>query len=335
MKEIGSEFHLIELEKSSGIKNNSKGTMTFSGRTAIETILKNIPNKKKVALPSYCCESMIIPFHKAGIEVIFYDVWYEDSLQIKVDIPLDIDILLWCNYFGFRLEMPDVSSFKEHGGIVIEDITHSFLSEYQYHEQSDFLVASLRKWEPINCGGYCASTKGELRYIPDTEPSDDFIRVKHQAMKLKYEYLADHDELKKPEFLQLFGESNSWLAENYSNLSIDSWSKEYLSTVDIQKQREVRLSNAHVLYDGLKDKVQFMFPEEDMECPLFVPILLNKDRDRIRKGLIENSIYCPIHWPKPYWCESNLYDIELSLICDQRYNEEDMIRIVKVFKELQ
>ncbi len=230
--------------------------------------------------------------------------------------------------------MPDLSSFKENGGIIIEDITHSFLSEQQYHSQSDYLVASLRKWEPIYCGGYCAATKGKLQYIPDTEPSEDFIQLKQQAMKLKAEYLIDHDEKKKPEFLRMFGESNSWLAENYSGLSIDSWSKEYMSTVDIQKQRAVRCSNAHVLYDGLKDEVQFMFSEEDMECPLFVPILLGEDRDRIRRGLTENSIYCPIHWPKPQYCESNLYDIELSLVCDQRYNEEDMMRIIKVLKEL-
>lgn len=333
-QEIGSEFHRLIPDQGCGYPFKSHEKIVFSGRTAIETVLNNTPDAKKAALPSYCCESMIIPFHKAGIEVDFYDVWYEDSLHTNIDIPLDIDILLWCNYFGFKTEMPDISYFKERGGIVIEDITHSFLSEQQYHSQSDYLVASLRKWEPIYCGGYCAATKGELQYIPDTEPSDDFIRLKHQAMNLKSEYLADHDELKKPEFLRMFGESNKWLAENYSGLAIDSWSREYLSTVDIPGQREIRRSNARVLYDGLKDKVQFMFSEESMDCTLFVPIILREGRDRIRRGLTENSIYCPIHWPKPQYCESNLYDMELSLICDQRYNEEDMMRIVKVLKEL-
>ena len=32
-------------------------------------------------------------------------------------------------------------------------------------------------------------------------------------------------------------------------------------------------------------------------------------------------------------CESNLYDIEISLVCDQRYSEADMMRIVKTIKE--
>ena len=334
MKEIGSEFHLTKLDKSCGIQSCDRGSMTFSGRTAIETVLKNIPNAKKAVLPSYCCESMIVPFYKAGIEVSFYDVWYDESLHINVVIPDDADILLLCNYFGFKNIMPDVGSFKKRGGIVIEDITHSFLSKKQYCNQSDYIVASLRKWEPIICGGYCSAIKGQLKYIPDNEPADDFIRLKQQAMKLKAEYLIDCNSLKKTEFLQMFVESNSWIADNYSGLSIDSWSKEYLLTVDIQRQREVRCANAHVLYDGLKDRVQFLFSEEKMDCPLFVPIILHKDRDRIRRGLTEKSIYCPIHWPKPQGCESDLYDLELSLICDQRYNEEDMKRIVSVLNEL-
>lgn len=331
-QEIGSEFHRLIPDQGCGYPFKSHEKIVFSGRTAIETVLKNTPDAKKAALPSYCCESMIIPFRKAGIEVEFYDVQYENGLQINTDISNDIDILLWCNYFGFKTEMPDLSSFKENGGIIIEDITHSFLSEQQYHSQSDYLVASLRKWEPIYCGGYCAATKGELQYIPDTEPSDDFIRVKHQAMNLKSEYLADHDELKKPEFLRMFGESNKWLAENYSGLSIDQWSSEYLSTADIPEQREIRRSNAHVLYDGLQGKVRFMFEAADMDCPLFVPILLPENRTEIRRILTENSIYCPIHWPRPEGAVSDLYDTELSLICDQRYTEEDMKRIVSVIK---
>lgn len=334
VKEIGSEFHLTKFDDSYGIEIHDTGVLTFSGRTAIETILKNLLNVKKVALPSYCCESMIIPFYNAGVEVAFYDVWYEDSLHIGNDIPEDADILLLCNYFGFKSKMPDVTPFKERGGIVIEDITHSFLSKLQYHEHADYLVASLRKWEPINCGGYCVAVKGQLQYIPDIEPLNDFVQEKQQAMNLKAKYLIDCDEIKKQEFLQMFKKSNTWLAENYSGLTIDSWSMEYLATVNVNNQREVRRSNAHVLYEGLKDKIQFLFSEESMDCPLFVPILLHKDRDRIRRGLAENGIYCPIHWPKPQNCESNLYDIELSLICDQRYNEEDMMQIVKVLKDL-
>ena len=54
----------------------------------------------------------------------------------------------------------------------------------------------------------------------------------------------------------------------------------------------------------------------------------------MRKILIEQKIYCPVHWPL-----SNLHnmeertlsmiDCELSLVCDQRYTEKDMERIIE------
>ena len=75
-----------------------------------------------------------------------------------------------------------------------------------------------------------------------------------------------------------------------------------------------------------------LFDMNDIDCPLFVPIIIkNGKRDYYRKKLIENKIYCPIHWPQPNEkCESNLYELELSLICDQRYTENDMKKIISI-----
>lgn len=332
-REIGSEFHKVAMESGHGLVLPIQGSLVFSGRTAIETVLKEMPDVKKAMLPSYCCDSMIVPFRDVGIEVSFYPVNYKNGIKIAIDILENIDILLWCDYFGFYSPMPDFSEFINRGGVIIEDITHSMLSTHIYHTQSRYLVASLRKWEPISCGGYCAKVDGKLQYNPIISPPEGFMKLKKVAMELKAEYLDTLDKTKKSSFFLMFEEANHWLAENYSELSIDQWSREYLDTVDVEKQRNIRCSNAHTLYEQLDGLVQFLFPEEDMDCPLFVPILL-QNRDEIRRILIANQIYCPVHWPRPEGCESNLYDIELSLICDQRYNEEDMEKIVAVLKKM-
>lgn len=333
IREIGSEFHKMPLESGHGLVLPREGSFVFSGRTAIETVLQELPCAKKAVLPSYCCDSMIEPFRKRGIVVDFYPVEYESGLRINVKIPKDADIFLWCNYFGYRTPMPDMSEFKRRGGVLIEDITHSLFSNYLYDSQSDYIVASVRKWEPINCGGYCAAVNGELNYVPTHMPPAEFVKNKFSAMEMKREYLDCLDTDKKEKFLAMFGNSNKWLAENYSKLVIDSRSKFFLEHVDFERQKRIRCENAHVLYEGLRDKVEFLFGEKDMECPLFVPIIIS-DRDKIRKILVENNIYCPIHWPKPEGCCSNLYELELSLICDQRYDENDMKRIVSVLSEL-
>lgn len=318
-KEIGSEFHKVLFENGHGLIYPRQGSLVFSGRTAIEAVLKQLSYAHTALLPSYCCDSMIVPFRDAGIEVNFYKVVWDDGLKVEIDG--SADIMLWCNYFGFKNDIPDFS------GVIIEDITHSVLSSSPSHLRSDYLVASLRKWEPINCGGYSSVI---LEGLP---PSDEFVRLKTIAMELKTEYLKDADKEKKDRYLQMFADSNHWLAENYSGLLIDSFSRNYLERVDVERQRKIRRDNARVLYEGLKGKVQFLFPEEDMDCPLFIPILL-QHREEIRAHLTKNKIYCPVHWPKPERCESNIYDQELSLVCDQRYGIEDMKRIVSVIQEV-
>ena len=339
VNEIGSEFSeehpVLNCSMHSGW---DAGVLTFSGRTAIETVLKNEPLIRKAMLPSYCCDSMIEPFRKAGISVCFYPVEYADGLKIELTIADDVDCLLWCNYFGFRREMPDVSGFISRGGIVIEDITHSLFSKVPFHEQSHYLVASVRKWEPILCGGYCVSRKRPMAEFPISKPAPNFLKIKTVAMQMKAKYLKGDHSVEKDKFLQLFSQSNHWLEEHYSGLAIDDYSKEYLQNADIRAHAEIRKRNAEVLYEELRDcnHVRFLFELFQMDCPLFVPIVIDSGkRDTIRRKLIEKEIYCPVHWPRPNeQCHSNLYDMELSLICDQRYNENDMHRIASVLKNV-
>ena len=115
---------------------------------------------------------------------------------------------------------------------------------------------------------------------------------------------------------------------------IDTKSYSIIKHVDQEKHISQRKKNASILYEGLKNNpdMTMIFDISDMECPLFVPVfVLNGKRDFFRKKLIENDIYCPVHWPKPLEsCKSNLYEAELSLVCDQRYDEEDMRRIIDV-----
>lgn len=342
IREVGSEFHAFASRSGSGlsfsgaIKNEC---FVFSGRTAIETALKNIACKcsaEKAALPSYCCSSMIQPFTDLGIKVQFYDVWFDDGLCVDVGTLDDVDIVLWCNYFGFSVPMPDFTEFKDAGGIIIEDITHSLFSDSQYHDQSDYLVASLRKWGPIICGGYCAAIRERLQIIPTIKPSSDYLIHKSAAMNLKSKYLDDGDEEKKAVFLSMFNNCNTWLANNYQGVMIDSYSLDYIKHIDCDEQRAIRRDNSRYLLEGLKSfsTVKPLFKESEMDCPIFMPVIIEGGkRDAARQHLIDNKIYCPVHWPYPRGeCVSNLYDLELSLICDQRYGEEDMKKIIETIK---
>lgn len=324
LNEIGSEFEFQDFESGKGIKLPRIGSLVFSGRTAIEYVLTHIEKYHKIQsalVPSYCCDSMLEPFQRKGIKTLFYTVNFRNGLE--VELREDADLLLWCNYFGFQLDMP---SFD---GLIIEDITHSFLSEKNHHAESDYLVASLRKWEPVTCGGYCS--------IPDIclqPPEKSFTENKLNCMKWKLSYLQNQGIHSKSEFLNAFRECNFWLSTNYSEKGIDDFSKAYLEHADIEYQRKRRIRNGKILYSLLSDRYQFLFPLELMDCPLFVPILL-ENRNVVRQKLIDNGIFCPVHWPHPKAdCDSNLYDLELSLVCDQRYGDEDMERLADVLNRI-
>ena len=72
---------------------------------------------------------------------------------------------------------------------------------------------------------------------------------------------------------------------------------------------------------------------------MFVPIFVPKNRrNELKQYLINNEIYCPIHWPVSKFHQLDdktqyIYENELSLVCDQRYIEEDMYRMVKTIKQ--
>ena len=67
--------------------------------------------------------------------------------------------------------------------------------------------------------------------------------------------------------------------------------------------------------------------------PVFNPTTIG-ELCLLRKYLIEQQIYCPVHWPISNLHQiseraKEIYHIELSLVCDQRYGKSDMDRMAK------
>lgn len=343
--EIGSEFAMEKWRSAyqdgrlKWLPYRSDHVFVFSGRTAIENVLYDIGSARKALLPSYCCESMIEPFRLKNIAVEFYDVEPWNGMTIRMDIPADCDIILRCNYFGYSVKYAEeiLTEFQKRGGIIVEDITHSLLSEAQYHENSDYLVASLRKWGPLFDGGFCSKRYGSFEEKPSRQPENSFLIKKREAMGLKAEYLATGTAQKKQEYLTLFAESNLELSRNYSGVLMSEASKELLRLWSIEEMRVRRKNNARILHEGMRccQALTPLFSISAMDCPLYVPVIAeNAVRESLRQKLTEAEIYCPIHWPRPAEkCRSDFYDRELSLVCDQRYGSADMERIVSIIKE--
>lgn len=310
--EIGSEFWDIPTsEKNQLFPESTK--WFISGRSALKAIIRE-NNFKTAALPDWCCESMVVPFIDEGIKVSFYPA-------LGRDIRTNADVILVLDYFGYTQN----TKLCDFDGVVIRDVTHSLFSAD--YTDANYCFGSLRKWAGFSTAGFAWGFKSPVSY---EEPLHDFVDLKRSAMAEKKAYINEQTCVKN--YFGSFSTAEDML-EHIGILPADPDDVVSASKLDVNFIINRRRKNAQILLDTFHDIA--IFPElKNTECPLFVPIKV-KDRNELRSHLIQKEIYCPIHWPKTA-CHTDIsqatleiYDSELSLICDQRYDERDMQRIIK------
>lgn len=152
----------------------------------------------------------------------------------------------------------------------------------------------------------------------------------------KWRYLQGSPGIEKRTFLEAFSEFSDCLSKDYRNYAMDSLSYSLYKQTDLKAIKVQRRRNADYLHTHLH-RNQFLGRITESSVPLFVPVFFDTkvERDSVRKKLIEKNIYCPIHWPKPpqiskSFAVNEIYERELSLVCDQRYSHNDMQMIVDI-----
>lgn len=358
--EIGSEFWTDctpKAESKWGMRaqriyelHSFKVVETLAGRTALEHVAEIVAGKgfRTICMPSYCCHTMIEPFLRHDLDVTFYDVVLTaQGLHREIDERCVSDVVLLMDYFGHT----DAETFviakklKEDGKLLIYDATHSMYSGEVDYSPYDYVCGSYRKWTDINCG--FVAWKEDLKYGEITQRPlfGSYAQVRTELFEKKAIYMGG-GRINKEDFLSLIGQSDALLANDYHHQMPDQRSKEVLMKTDISFLKNRRWENARVLTDWINDinsdKVRCLYPLLNTEdTPLFVPVIFkNKEqRDMVRNFLIEQEIYCPVHWPisKEHIIKEltqSIYERELSLVCDQRYEREDMERIVTCINEI-
>ena len=336
-KEIGSEFW--ECPQKRFDKH-----YFLSGRTALEYIIREIverDKKRAVLLPSYCCHTMIEPFVRHGFSIRFYDVFYSKEKRcLCAELPeyRKNEVMFYLSYFGFsELLGLRLEELKGRYPIIIDDRTHSWLRTASPTVHADYSFTSYRKWGGFSGVSEVLKYDGYFFTPVCEESSNQYVSMRDTAFQQKADYLA-HGGMKDG-FLQLFGEAETLLEDNYVDYRPSYAAIDALLSTDWEILRNRRRENAKVLLDGLADVKAIVLPFtelKDEDAPLFVPILVEQGRDNLRKYLVGQEVYCPVHWPKSELHASiserasELYATELSLLCDQRYGQKEMERIVSL-----
>ena len=123
------------------------------------------------------------------------------------------------------------------------------------------------------------------------------------------------------------------MIDDYKNYQIDNESLKIIMGINLENIKNKRIENTKIINKKLNknSNIKFLVQEyNENDGLLFVPIILDTAvRDNLRKYLIENQIYLPIHWPLEENI-NNIFQKELSLICDQRYEISEIEKYINL-----
>ena len=350
-REIGGNFPLTENDiKQNATQQDIWGCSSFknalylnSGSSAIFYLLdNNYVGEKNVVLPAYTCITCIRPFIYRNFNIQYYTINKDltinkDSFEKAIHHFNNNCIVYIHAYFGFNtLESikDELADLHKHPNItIINDFTHSWLSQNQI--EAHFYIASLRKWLQTPDGGILASNinltfnnKNILDY--DREQTNTYIK----ASLLKNRYLDNDASISKDQFLPLFNDSVACFRKKEIR-AMSPISKTIYDNTNYQEVTIKRKKNCQYLIDHIKnpyiEKIFSSVPDDAV--PFYLPVYVKKDRKKFQQHLAANNIYCPIHWNVPEYIANTpfaneIYPQIISLVCDQRYDLDDMERFV-------
>lgn len=348
--EIGSEYW--HADTSEQVINEIKNAVfTASGRSALSLIIKSLDLEiNKVLLPAYTCQHIVEPFAWTGYEVDFYDINLDLSVCLD-SLAKGIDGRPGCiviqSYYGFNTckEAQELlGSAQVNGCLIIEDVTHNLLSSWHpSYQEADYQFCSLRKWTGLTDGGYAVAKSGRMLGRPEIEMKG-FVSSRYKAQIAKRKYVEIGDFRYKRAYLRLFAEAENMLDNDVSIYAMSHKAFELFTQVDFAMIAKRRCGNySHLLNNIDAGVVVPIFKElEDGTCPIMFPVYVRTGREKLRQWLIENRIYCPVHWPAPIQLtpdarssSKSIYNHIMSIPCDQRYDIKDLCRIVDVINSFQ
>lgn len=322
LQPIGGEF---ELKPEDFRFQGSADEAPFaSGRFAYRAILRRARGDgfTSILLPDYLCESVVAATIQEGFRIERYPIGPGLIPAGDLNDRVSGSLVLVVDYFG----MTDIGStctrLRDAGASVIADLVQSPFG--MKPEAADYAFGGYRKYLSVPEGAYALA--GTALLVPDGHVSEaGGIKTCGGLMKT----LARTGGGLDAAYLDIFAKGEACLDGEKgivaSGFPLGALRSRENDDSICRRRREnyAHLARAieecglHPLISGSSDSV-----------PLAMPVVI-KRRDLVRKLLIDQRIYLPVHWqslPARGYC-GFLHEHELSLVVDQRYGPADMDRI--------
>lgn len=356
MKDIGSIFPLYTKDltfakgASSPIEDEGRVLYSLCREALYEIARVHGDSRKKVLIPAYTCMTVASPFIEKGWECGYYSI----DRQLRVDgkhlmamaSQFHPDIVVAHPFYGMdfnEIEIALLKDIKSMGITLVVDLTQCAFSK-QRLPFVDYYVGSLRKWMPMPDGGFL-ETSDERRHLfcEERDCNTDFATKQADSMYLRGLYFENDDQTVKDISRRINKEAVLSARAKTTPHRIAPLSYAIMKSEDEEKNVSCRISNFKVLFDGLKGNGKYKPVCQDIAdvttAPLYFTIY-TEIRQEMQKKLAESHIYAPVIWP--LGTEDMLvskdvryiYDHILAIPCDQRYDREDMNKIINFINSL-
>lgn len=263
MKIIGGPFAEIPMVKEENGKMCNVQNIKYvgSGRTALYIILMNVrklDGSNIIWLPAYYCDVAREVAKELGFLVKYYSVTYKSGgYSVNTSNIGAGDIVVFLNYYGFSEKriQDKMINLKKKGCILIEDITHSLLSD-NISDFSNYYFGSLRKWSGFITGGLVS---GEGLSMADDYTVNDDLVIYVGSFLEKYKDYMNTGIGNREYFSNCFYKAEVLMNSKYKNCGVYERDLIAIKYWDVYRVISKRIQNAYYLLEHIKNKDIFMF----------------------------------------------------------------------------
>lgn len=327
---LGGVIGALQSSQSCRPVHLSEGEYFINARSAIHAIIAN-RDSRQAWLPSYLCDSVLIPFRQCGIPVRFYpvDASLESSETDWISEVKSSDIVLGINYFGLA-PFPHFNRLRDTGACLIEDLSQALFQPRD--PDVDFAVYSLRKFLPVIDGGLLTARPPNSLPTPSRDAEDESF-FGPAAAAFFGRGLADIGDVEGGDWFGAFRRGEELTPTAPVAMSKASrWILREL--IDFKSIEMRRRRNFGILLESLSAFLPLMKIALD-RVPLGFPVVV-ANREELIPTLYASEIFPPIHWPLRHFLPEqfreshSLADSILTLPCDQRFSVEQMSRLSEI-----
>lgn len=287
---------------------------TNSGRTALACILDNLPRPRRIYIPRYICHTLAEPLADFNTETYGCR---SDLSPILPDDAQQEDIIILVDYFGLTARHIIDASAQFPGRIIVDATTALFRESGEQFPT----FYSPRKFVGVPDGGVARAPFPLVRRPEEATPSS--AAALHLLQRIEGGVLSAVAAAQQAEDA-LCG----------TRLAMSPLTRRLLRSINFQTVSQKRLSNYRTLHRSLASLNRLKLPEHPDSAPMYYPFVCGIPG--MRDDLIDAGVALPLFWEEvidttpAHSAENNLARTLLPLPIDQRYDENDMQKLLRL-----